>query len=92
MPEEVRSPISYAICFAAALRYRQFQHILNPNQELRNFPIMSQQQPQQTENQDFQPLSTYSQTTVKNESWVNVTLTTEHSDGSKSQVFFIAKK
>ncbi len=86
------APDAWRSAIAHQLRDRQFQHILNPNQELRNFPIMSQQQPQQTENQDFQPLSTYSQTTVKNESWINVTLTTEHSDGSKSQVFFIAKK
>ncbi len=44
------------------------------------------------QSQDFQPLPTYSQTTTQNESWVNVTLVTEHTDGSKSQVFFIAKK
>jgi hypothetical protein len=43
-------------------------------------------------NQDFQPLPEYSQTKTSNASWVNVTLTTTHSDGSKSQVFFIAKK
>jgi hypothetical protein len=43
-------------------------------------------------NPDFPPLPSYSQTTTQNESWVNVTLTTTHSDGSKSQVFFLAKK
>ena len=41
---------------------------------------------------EFAPLPEYTQTTVKNESWVNVTVTTEHPDGSKSQVFFIEKK
>ena len=49
---------------------------------------MSQSQP----NQDFQPLPTYQQTTTQNESWVNVTLTKTDSDGSTTQVFFIAKK
>jgi len=35
--------------------------------------------------QDFAPLSQYSQTTTKNESWVNVTVTRTDPDGSKSQ-------
>jgi hypothetical protein len=43
-------------------------------------------------NPDFPPLPSYSQSSVSNASWVNVTLTTTHSDGSKSQVFFLAKK
>lgn len=44
------------------------------------------------QNQDFQPLPQFTQTTTKNESWVNVTLTKTESDGSKTQTFFIAKK
>lgn len=44
------------------------------------------------QNQDFQPLPTYTQTTTKNESWVNVTLTKTDSDGTVTQTFFIAKK
>jgi hypothetical protein len=40
----------------------------------------------QTQNQDFQPLTQYDQSLVKNESWVNVTVTKTDSDGSKSQV------
>ena len=47
---------------------------------------------QSQQNQDFQPLPQYSQTSTQNESWVNVTLTTTHLDGSKTQVFYIAKK
>jgi hypothetical protein len=47
---------------------------------------------QTTQEQDFQPLPQYSQTTVQNESWVNVTLTRTDSDGSIAQTFFIAKK
>jgi hypothetical protein len=42
--------------------------------------------------QDFQPLPTYTQTTTQNESWVNVTITRDNGDGSKSQVSFIEKK
>lgn len=41
---------------------------------------------------DFAPTPTYNQTTVRNKSWINVTLTATHSDGSKSQVFFLARK
>ena len=47
---------------------------------------------QTSTDKDFQPLPQYSQSTIENSSWVNVTLTTTHSDGSKSQVFFLAKK
>lgn len=47
---------------------------------------------QALQDQDFQPLATYNQSTTKNDSWVNVTLTTTHPDGSRTQVFFIAKK
>jgi hypothetical protein len=42
--------------------------------------------------QDFAPLPQYSQTTTKNESWVNVTLTRSNPDGSKSQVATILPK
>lgn len=44
------------------------------------------------QNQDFQTLPSYSQTTVQNASWVNVVLKTTHPDGSTSQVFYLAKK
>ena len=47
---------------------------------------------QSQQNQDFQPLPTYKETTTQNANWVNVTVTRTDSDGSKSQVFFIAKK
>ena len=47
---------------------------------------------QPTTDKDFQPLPQYSQTTTQNDSWVNVTLTKTDSDGSTTQVFFIAKK
>jgi hypothetical protein len=42
--------------------------------------------------QDFATLSSYSQTTTKNESWVNVTVTRTDPDGSKSQKLTIAPK
>ncbi len=42
--------------------------------------------------QDFQPLPSYTQTKVTNDSWVNITLTKIDSDGSKSQVLIIAAK
>jgi hypothetical protein len=42
--------------------------------------------------QDFAPLSQYSQTTTKNESWVNVTVTRTDPDGSLSQVLTIVPK
>lgn len=48
--------------------------------------------PQASSNQDFQPLPQYSQITTQNESWVNTTLTRTDPDGSRSQVFFLAKK
>jgi hypothetical protein len=41
---------------------------------------------------DFAPIPSYSQTKVANESWVNITLTKVHSDGSKSQVLILAAK
>jgi hypothetical protein len=41
---------------------------------------------------DFAPLPSYSQTTTKNESWVNVTVTRTDPDGSKSQVLTIVPK
>ncbi len=47
---------------------------------------------QATQNQDFQPLPSYTQTKVTNDSWVNITLTKIDSDGSKSQVLIIAAK
>jgi hypothetical protein len=47
---------------------------------------------QATPSQDFQPLPQYTETTIQNASWVNVTLARTNSDGSISQTFFIAKK
>jgi hypothetical protein len=47
---------------------------------------------QTAQSQDFQPLPTYKETTTQNASWVNTVLTRTDSDGSTSQVFFIAKK
>jgi hypothetical protein len=44
------------------------------------------------QSQDFAPLPQYSQTTTKNESWVNVTVTRTDPDGSKSQVLTIVPK
>jgi len=41
---------------------------------------------------DFAPLPSYSQTTTKNESWVNVTISRTDPDGSKSQVLIIVPK
>jgi hypothetical protein len=41
---------------------------------------------------DFTPIPNYIQSSVSNASWVNVTLTKTDSNGSKTQVFFIAKK
>lgn len=43
-------------------------------------------------NQDFQPLPEYTQSSKSNETWVNITLTKTDSDGSRTQVSFIAKK
>ncbi len=45
-----------------------------------------------SQSQDFAHLPSYSQTTTKNESWVNVTLTRTDPDGSKSQVLAIVPK
>lgn len=47
---------------------------------------------QTTPNQDFQPLPQYSQSQASNDTWVNITLTKTDSDGSRTQVSFIAKK
>jgi hypothetical protein len=41
---------------------------------------------------DFAPIPSYTQSSVSNASWVNVTLTKTDSDGSTTQVFFLAKK
>jgi hypothetical protein len=41
---------------------------------------------------DFTPIPSYTQSSVSNASWVNVTLTKTDPDGSKTQVFFLAKK
>jgi hypothetical protein len=41
---------------------------------------------------DFAPLPSYSQTTTKNESWINVTVTRTDPDGSLSQVATILPK
>jgi hypothetical protein len=41
---------------------------------------------------DFAPIPNYKQSSVSNASWVNVTLTKTDSDGSTTQVFFLAKK
>jgi hypothetical protein len=41
---------------------------------------------------DFAAIPNYIQSSVSNASWVNVTLTKTDSNGSKTQVFFIAKK
>ncbi len=46
----------------------------------------------QIKDPDFAPISSYTQSSVSNASWVNVTLTKTDSDGSKTQVFFLAKK
>jgi hypothetical protein len=43
-------------------------------------------------NNDFAPLPQYKESTTKNESWVNVTLTRTDPDGSKSQVATILPK
>lgn len=45
-----------------------------------------------TQVQDFAPLPQYVQTTVKNDSWVNVTLTRTSSDGSTTQTSTIIAK
>jgi hypothetical protein len=41
---------------------------------------------------DFQPPAQYTQTTTKNESWVNVTTTKTESDGSRTQTSFFMKR
>jgi hypothetical protein len=53
-------------------------------------PIWSKAMSNQS--QDFAPLAQYSQTTTKNESWVNVTVTRTDPDGSLSQVATILPK
>jgi hypothetical protein len=47
---------------------------------------------QTQQNQEFQPLTQYDQSLIKNESWVNFTLTRTDSDGNKSQVLIIVPK
>lgn len=42
--------------------------------------------------QDFAPLPQYDQTTVKNDSWVNVTVTRTDPDGSTTQTSTILPK
>jgi hypothetical protein len=41
---------------------------------------------------DFQPLPSYTQTTTKNDFWVNVTLTKTDSDGTVTQTSSIISK
>jgi hypothetical protein len=41
---------------------------------------------QQTQNQDFQPLTQYDQSLIKNESWINSTVTRIDPEGNVSQV------
>jgi hypothetical protein len=41
---------------------------------------------QQTQNQDFQPLTQYDQSLTKNDSWINSTTTKTDPDGNVSQV------
>jgi hypothetical protein len=43
-------------------------------------------------NPEFAPIPSYTQSSVSNASWVNVTLTKIDPDGSTTQVFFLAKK
>jgi hypothetical protein len=47
---------------------------------------------QSQQNQDFQPPAQYTQTTTKNESWVNVTTTRTDPDGSTTQSSFFMKR
>ncbi len=42
--------------------------------------------------QDFAPLAQYTQTTTKNASWVNVTVTRTNTDGSVTQTSTIVPK
>ncbi len=48
--------------------------------------------PKTMQEQDFQPLPSYSQTKVANASWVNITLTRVDADGTRSQVLIIGSK
>jgi hypothetical protein len=59
-----------------------------PNKQVRRTIIMSQSQ----HYQDFQPLPTYKETTIANQSYVNVTLTRVDPDGSKTQTSKIVSK
>lgn len=45
-----------------------------------------------TTDSDFPALAQYSQTTTKNDSWVNVTVTKTESDGTVTQVSSIVPK
>jgi hypothetical protein len=44
------------------------------------------------QSQDFAPLPQYVETTAKNKSWVNVTLTKIEADGTRTQTIAIAPK
>jgi hypothetical protein len=47
---------------------------------------------QVTQNQDFQPLPTFTQTSQSNESWVAVVTTREDGDGKSQSLQIISKK
>lgn len=47
---------------------------------------------QPTQNQDFQPLPEYSQTSISNKTYTNVTTTRTDPDGSKTQSTQIISK
>jgi hypothetical protein len=59
-----------------------------PTAKSEDFPIMAQT----TQNQDFQPLPTYTQSTTSNDRWVNVTTTRTDPDGSVAQSLQIISK
>jgi len=42
--------------------------------------------------QDFAPLPTYKETTIANQSYVNLTITKTESDGTKTQTSIIVSK
>jgi hypothetical protein len=46
----------------------------------------------QIQDPDFAPVPNYSQSTVSNAAWVNITLIRTDADGSRSQVLIIAAK
>ncbi|HEY9834106.1 MAG TPA: hypothetical protein V6D26_26370 [Stenomitos sp.] len=47
---------------------------------------------QTTQNQDFQPLPQFTQTTTSNDHWVNVTTTRTDPDGSTTQSLQLISK